>query len=147
MCDENTFWLNTAKEGWKSVQRTAVVIEDDRDIRGLIDAILTGAGFRVEVAETGASGVEAVRTHNPGIILVDFGLPDITGIEVIERIRGFSRMPILMLTGREDLAGRPYAAGADDVMTKPFNPLELRTRVSQLLENGEQAIAAGEVAG
>lgn len=125
------------------MQKSAVVIEDDKDIRGLIQAILAGAGFNVQVAETGAAGVEIVRRHGPDIIVVDFGLPDVTGIEVIERLRGFSQVPVLMLTGHEDLGDAPFAAGADDVMAKPFGPPELRRRVEKLLANHEQTSATG----
>lgn len=115
------------------MQKTAVVIEDDQDIRGLIQAILAGAGFDVEAADTGAAGVEAVRRHRPDIIVVDFGLPDFSGVEATQEIRGFSGSPILMLTGHEDLADAPFAAGVSDVMAKPFNPPELRERVEKLL--------------
>ena len=120
---------------------TAVVIEDDMDIRGLVQAILISAGLKVQVAATGAAGVEAVLEHDPDVIVVDFGLPDFTGIEAIQRIRNFSRVPVLMLTAREDLADRPYAAGANDVMTKPFNPPELRRRVADLLRDYQHTTA------
>ena len=116
-----------------SVPRTVLLIEDDEDIRGLIQGILTGAGLHVEEAGTGAAGVEAVRRHGPDIIVVDFGLPDFSGIEAIRRIRGFSQAPVLMLTGYGVLADNPYEAGVNDLMTKPFSPTELRRRVEKLL--------------
>lgn len=115
------------------MRKTAVVIEDDQDIRGLIEAILGGAGLDVHVAETGAGGVEAVRQHGPDVIVVDFGLPDFTGVEAIQRVRGFSSAPVLMLTGHEDLGDAPFEAGVNDVMAKPFSPPELRGRVEKLL--------------
>lgn len=118
--------------------KTAVVIDDDRDIRGLIEGILVNAGMGVYPADSGATGVEAVQRHGPDIIVLDFGLPDFNGVEAARRIRGFSSAPILMLTGHEDLAASPFAAGVQDLMAKPFSPQELRLRVEKLLSNDEQ---------
>lgn len=118
--------------------RTVVIIEDDEDVRGLIEGILAGAGLEVQAAPTGAAGVEAVRKHGPDIIVVDFGLPDYNGTEAIRRIREFSQAPVLMLTGHGDLAESPYEAGVNDVMAKPFSPSELRRRV----ENCSQSRAS-----
>ena len=125
------------------MQKTAVVIEDDIDIRGLIRVILVSAGFEVQTAQTAAAGVEEVRRHRPDLIVVDFGLPDFTGIEAIERIRRFSLTPVLMLTGHQDLADAPFAAGANDVMAKPFTPPDLRSRVDKLLRNHTATTAPG----
>ncbi|KRE61759.1 hypothetical protein ASG92_20420 [Arthrobacter sp. Soil736] len=113
--------------------RTAVVIEDDADIGRLIDAVLGLSGVAVRLAATGTGGVEAVRSHSPDIVILDYGLPDINGLEVIARIRSFSNVHILMLTGREDLSETLMAAGANAVMTKPFRPRALRTRIEETL--------------
>ena len=120
------------------VQRTAVVIEDDMDIGGLIQGIIANPGLDVKVADTAASGVEAVRRHNPDIVIVDFGLPDFSGVEVTQRIRAFSDVPILMLTGHGDLSDAPREAGVNEVMAKPFNPLHLRDQVERLLNHQGQ---------
>lgn len=119
--------------------KTVVVIEDDQDIRGLIQGVLAAAGLEVQVAATGAAGVDAVRRHGPDIIVLDFGLPDFTGVEAAQRIRDFSSAPILMLTGHEDLEDAPFEAGVNDVMAKPFSPLELRKRVENLLGSHAEA--------
>ncbi|UIK89368.1 response regulator transcription factor [Arthrobacter polaris] len=123
--------------------RVAVVIEDDQDIRELISVILIQAGFEVYAAATGAAGVEAVRTHNPAIVTLDLGLPDMDGFEVARRIRLFTDTYIIMLTGRADemdtLLG--LETGADDYITKPFRPRELRARISAMMRRpraGEQ---------
>lgn len=120
--------------------KTAVVIDDDDDVRALIEGILVSTGMRVYAAESGATGVEAVRRHGPDIIVLDFGLPDFNGVEAARRIRGFSSAPILMLTGHEDLADTPFGAGIQDLMAKPFSPRELRLRVEKLLSSDEQSI-------
>jgi DNA-binding response OmpR family regulator len=112
---------------------TAVVIEDDLDIGRLIHAILDTTGLDVRLAETGASGVTAVREHSPNIVLLDFGLPDISGLEVIGKIRGFSDVYILMLTGHEELSESLLAAGANAVMIKPFHPRDLKAHVEEAL--------------
>lgn len=125
-----------------SMPKTIVVIEDDQDIRGLIEGILAGAGMEVHEAGTGATGVEAVRLHGPDTIIADYGLPDFSGSEAVRRIREFSQAPILMLTGHGGLADTPNTAGVDDLMSKPFSPLELRRRVEKLLAGHSQPPAA-----
>ncbi|MEO8220885.1 MAG: response regulator transcription factor [Specibacter sp.] len=115
--------------------RVAVIVEDDQDIRELISIILNQAGFEVYTAGNGADGVEAIRTHNPAIVTLDLGLPDIDGFEVARRVRLFSDAYIIMLTGRADemdtLLG--LETGADDYLTKPFRPRELRARISAMM--------------
>ncbi len=115
--------------------QVAVVIEDDQDIRELIGVILSQAGFEVHCASTGADGVEAVRAHHPDIVTLDLGLPDINGFEVARQIRAFTDTYIIMLTGRADemdtLLG--LESGADDYLTKPFRPRELRARIGTMM--------------
>ncbi|MGO4384968.1 response regulator transcription factor [Specibacter sp. RAF43] len=114
---------------------SAVVIEDEPDIRELIGVVLSQAGFDVHSAEHGATGVEMVRRYNPAVVTLDLGLPDIDGLEVARRIRLFSDSYIIMLTARADelntLLG--LETGADDYLTKPFRPRELRARVRAML--------------
>lgn len=114
--------------------RTAVVIEDDADVRGLVQAILGAVDIDVRTAASGAAGVNAVRKDIPDIVILDFGLPDINGLDVINRIRAFSDVYILMLTGHDDLSEQLTAAGANSVMTKPFRPRALKELVHQALQ-------------
>lgn len=114
--------------------RTAVVIEDDADVRGLIQAVLEASDIDVRTAATGASGVNAVRTNIPDIVILDFGLPDINGLELINRIRAFSDVYILMLTGHEYMARQLTSAGANTVMIKPFRPRALKERVHEAMQ-------------
>lgn len=140
-------------------QRVAVIIEDDKDIRDLLNAVLQQSGFKVFTSPNGAEGVEAVRAHNPTVVTLDLGLPDIDGFEVIRQLRLFSDAYIVMLTARAEeldtLMG--LEAGADDYITKPFRPRELRARISAMLrrprasdENADtapqSAVPAGTVA-
>lgn len=116
-------------------QGTAVVIEDDVDVRRLLVAVLQQSGFEVSVGATGHEGVQMVRDKNPVVVTLDVGLPDIDGFEVLRRIRQTSDCYVLMVTGRADEADTLTAlqTGADDYLTKPFRPRELRARVSALL--------------
>lgn len=109
-------------------QHVCLVIEDDADIRGLITAILTRAGFAVREVATGAEGIAAAADPAVSLITLDLGLPDMDGHVVARAVRGLSTAPLLFLTARSEqddiLAG--IASGAADYLTKPFHPRELR---------------------
>lgn len=121
--------------------RTAVVIEDDADIRELIELVLVQSGFTVHAAGDGLTGVELVREHTPEVITLDVGLPDIDGLEVTRRVRQFSDAYIVMLTARSEEADTLLGldAGADDYLIKPFRPRELRARVAAMLRRPRAA--------
>jgi DNA-binding response OmpR family regulator len=114
----------------------AVVIEDDADIRSLITAVLEQAGYIVHAASGGLEGIDLVARREPAVTTLDVSMPGIDGFETARRIRTFSDTRILMVSARadetEERAGRD--AGADDYLTKPFRPRELRERVRRLLE-------------
>ncbi|GMA28581.1 response regulator transcription factor [Arenivirga flava] len=124
--------------------RTAVVIEDDADIRELIELVLVQSGFTVHAAGDGLTGVELVREHSPEVITLDVGLPDIDGLEVTRRVRQFSDAYIVMLTARSEEADTLLGldAGADDYLIKPFRPRELRARVAAMLRRPRAAAEA-----
>lgn len=113
----------------------AVVIEDDADMRNLLEAVLGQAGFEVHSAADGRQGVETVREHQANVVTLDVGLPDIDGFEVLRRIRNFSDAYVVMLTGRTEEPDVLMAlhAGADDYIAKPFRPRELRARVAAMM--------------
>ncbi len=113
----------------------AVVIEDDEDVRNLVDAILKEAGFVVHSAATGREGVEVVRDKRAAVVTLDVGLPDMDGHEVLRRIRQFSDAYVVMLTARRDEPDTltAFLTGADDYVKKPFLPRELRARVTAMM--------------
>lgn len=113
-----------------------VVIEDDLDMRNLLEAVLHQSCYEVFTAADGRSGIELVRTQQPDVVTIDAGLPDIDGLEVLRRIRGFSEARVVMLTGRTHAADQVAAleSGADDYIIKPFRPREFRARIAALLE-------------
>lgn len=119
----------------EDIRRTAVVIEDDADIRGLVETVLRQAGFEVTSTASGTEGVELVREKRPSIVTLDIGLIDIDGLEVARRIRLFTDCYIVMLTAQSDEADLLFGleSGADDYVIKPFRPRELRARIEAML--------------
>ncbi|MBQ6490178.1 MAG: response regulator transcription factor [Solobacterium sp.] len=108
-----------------------LTIEDDNSVRNLISATLSMHEYNVITAANGASGIMLATSHHPDIILLDLGLPDMDGIEVISRIRTWSQVPIIVLSARSETADKIEAldAGADDYLTKPFSVEELMARI------------------
>jgi DNA-binding response OmpR family regulator len=123
----------------------AVVVEDDDDVRNLVEAVLSQAGFDVHGAASGREGVEVVRSRKASIVTLDIGLTDIDGFEVLRQIRQFSDAYVVMLTGRSDELDTLTAlhTGADDFMTKPFRPRELRARVAAMMRRPRQKVTDG----
>ena len=127
-----------------------LVVEDDAPVRNLITTTLKAHDYRFVVAVNGMDAVMEAASHNPDIILLDLGLPDIDGVEVIRRVRSWSHMPIIVISARSEDSDKIEAldAGADDYLTKPFSVEELlaRLRVTQrrlvLMQSGnsQQAV-------
>src|SRR5262245_28427495 len=116
---------------------TILVVEDEPEIRRFLRSSLGADGYRVVEAESGGRGATDAGTHKPDLAIVDLGLPDIDGIEVIRRIRSWSPMPILVLSARAQEHSKIEAldAGADDYVTKPFGVGELLARVRVALRH------------
>lgn len=112
-----------------------LVVEDDTPVRNLITTTLKAHDYRYLTAGNGESAILEASSHNPDIILLDLGLPDMDGVEVIERVRSWSTVPIIVISARSEDTDKIDAldAGADDYLTKPFSVEELlaRLRVTQ----------------
>jgi two-component system KDP operon response regulator KdpE len=108
-----------------------VLIEDDRQIRRFLTMTLESEGMRVFEAETGRQGLIQVKGHDPDLVILDLGLPDIDGVKVIEQLRTWAAMPILILSARSEEPQKVAAldSGADDYLTKPFGSSELLARI------------------
>jgi DNA-binding response OmpR family regulator len=118
---------------------TALVVEDEDSIATLVHSYLERNGFTVVRAECGEEALAEVERRPVRVIVLDIGLPDMDGFEVCRRIRCDSRVPILMLTARDEEPDRVSGLelGADDYLTKPFSPRELVARVKAVLRRAE----------
>ena len=126
---------------------TILVVEDEPEIRRFLRSSLGAEGYRVVESPTASRGTIDAGTHKPDLAIVDLGLPDLDGIEVIRRIREWSPMPILVLSARAQERAKIDAldAGADDYVTKPFGVGELLARVRVALRHATRPSTGKEV--
>jgi len=112
-----------------------LVVEDESSIASFVSLYLKNAGYTVRTASTGGEALTMAAAEQPALIILDLNLPDIDGIEVCRRIRKSADIPILMLTARDEDVDKIIGleVGADDYLTKPFNPRELVARVKSVL--------------
>jgi two-component system KDP operon response regulator KdpE len=117
---------------------TVLVVDDEPQIRRALRTNLTVRGYRVVEAGTGQAALAAVGDHHPDVVLLDLGLPGLDGIEVLHGLRGWTDVPVIVLTVREREADKVEAldAGADDYVTKPFGMNELLARLRAQLRRG-----------
>ena len=115
-------------------------IEDENDIRKFLHATLGANNMAVIEAETGKTGLQKATSQSPGVILLDLGLPDMDGMEIIRQIRAFSRTPIIILSARGQERDKIEALelGADDYLTKPFAAGELIARIRVALRHARR---------
>lgn len=117
-----------------------LVIDDEPQIRRLLTVTLEANQYRVLVAAAGQEGLVLAAQHRPAVVVLDLGLPDLSGQEVLRRLREWSRVPVLILSVQDDEAGKVAAldSGADDYVTKPFNTGELLARLRVALRHSTQ---------
>ena len=117
----------------------ALIIDDEPQMRRLLRVTLEANGYRVFDAATGQDGVAQAAQRRPDVVLLDLGLPDLEGTEVLKRLREWSRVPVIILSvrDREDDKVAALDAGADDYVTKPFNSAELLARLRAALRHGQ----------
>jgi len=127
------------------VKPVALVIDDEVQIRRLLRVVLESADYQVHEAETAAQGLTDAATRRPDVVLLDLGLPDSDGVNVLRRLREWSQVPVIVLSVRDDEEGKVAAldAGADDYVTKPFSSAELlaRLRAAQRKTRPEEEIS------
>ena len=125
-----------------------LIVEDERKIRDLLRSYLEHDGLAVLSTWSGAEAISLAREAAPDLLVLDLGLPDVTGQEVVREIRAFSTVPILILTARDDTDERIRCLelGADDYVTKPFSPREVTLRVRAILRRLHPDDIADEIA-
>ncbi len=125
-----------------------VLIEDEPQIRRFLRATLTSQGYRLFEAATGADGLVEVASRQPDIVIIDLGLPDMDGIDVIRRLREWSSAPVIVLSARGQERDKVTAldAGADDYVSKPFGADELLARMRVALRHAAGASRDGDEA-
>jgi DNA-binding response OmpR family regulator len=114
--------------------QTVLVVEDEASIASFVAAYLKNAGYNVRTTASGVEALKLVESEKPALVVLDLMLPDIDGVEVCKRIRETRDMPVLMLTARDEDVDKIIGleVGADDYMTKPFNPRELVRREARV---------------
>ena len=121
--------------GKGAATQRVLVVDDDAELRELIELVLAEEGLAVSTATTGREAIESVRRDEPDLVTLDLSLPDLDGTEVCRELRAFSDVYVVMVTGRDQESDRlaGLEIGADDYLVKPFSPRELRARVKALL--------------
>jgi DNA-binding response OmpR family regulator len=126
-----------------------LIVEDERNIASFVEMYLKNARYQVEIARDGTEALSKAEAGKPDLVLLDLMLPDIDGLEVCRRIRASANeVPILMLTARDDDVDKIVGleVGADDYLTKPFNPRELIARIKSILRRATQTQKSGRPA-
>jgi two-component system KDP operon response regulator KdpE len=118
-----------------------LVVDDEPQIRRALGVNLRARGYQVDLAETGEQALELAARHHPDVVVLDLGLPGIDGVEVIQGLRGWSSVPVIVLSVRESERDKVAAldAGADDYVTKPFGMDELLARLRAALRRAAPA--------
>ena len=127
-------------------RHSVVVVEDDPQIRRFLRTVLPAEGFDVHEAETGERGLVEAATRKPELVILDLGLPDLDGVEVVRRLREWSTVPVIILSARAREQDKVAAldAGADDYLTKPFGAGELLARLRVALRHAVSRGQPGE---
>lgn len=117
-----------------------LIVEDEKNIGNYIETIVISNGYKAIRALNGMSGLSLCTSHHPDLILLDLGLPDMDGMEVLQRIRGFSGVPVIVISARTQEKEKVEALdnGADDYITKPFGSEELLARIRTALRHRPQ---------
>ena len=117
------------------IKDRVLIVEDDKNIRKFIQTILEANDYDVIATETGKEAYSLITSRCPDVVILDLGLPDMDGMKILKEVRAWSNMPIIVVSARDHEKDKVEALdmGADDYITKPFNPIELQARVKSQL--------------
>ena len=121
-----------------------LVVEDEQNISNFISTVLTANGFDVLMAQTGAEAISMITSHCPDLIILDLGLPDMDGMNILKEVRSWSSLPIIVVSARTHEHDKVMALdlGADDYIEKPFGTSELLARIRAVLRRNQGAVEA-----
>ena len=123
-----------------------LLVEDEIQMRRFLRVILESEGYRLVESEKAADGLVQAATRNPDVVLLDLGLPDLDGLEVLRRLRAWSQVPVIVISAREQEHDKVTAldSGADDYLTKPFGVEELLARIRAAIRHAQRRQAGSE---
>ena len=125
-----------------------LVVEDEQNISNFISTVLTANGFDVLMAQTGAEAISMITSHCPDLIILDLGLPDMDGMNILKEVRSWSNLPIIVVSARTHESDKVTALdfGADDYIEKPFGTSELLARIRTAIRHTRTPLDNGEIA-
>ena len=131
-----------------NIREKILVIEDEKSIAQFIAAVLAGQGYETIQARTGAEGLSMISSHCPDLVILDLGLPDMDGLDILRQLRSWSSLPVVVVSARSHERDKVTAldAGADDYLTKPFGTDELLARVRAAIRHTRTASGNDEIA-
>ena len=131
-----------------TIRDKILVVEDEKNISGLIRAILTSNGYDVVTAASGAEAFSMISSHCPDLVVLDLGLPDMDGVELIRSVRSWTSLPIIVVSARSYERDKVQALdlGADDYVTKPFSAAELLARIRVALRHTRTGLSDPSIA-
>lgn len=126
---------------------TVLIVEDEGYIRRVLEAVLHAGGYRVLSVQNGAAARAGISAYMPDLLLLDLGLPDMDGIALLKELRGWSRLPVIVVSARSTERDKILAldCGADDYITKPFSSPELLARMRAVLRRNAAAASPEDV--
>ena len=125
-----------------------LVVEDEQNISNFISTVLTANDFDVLMAQTGAEAISMITSHCPDLIILDLGLPDMDGMNILKEVRAWSNLPIIVVSARTHESDKVTALdfGADDYIEKPFGTSELLARIRTAIRHTRTPLDNGEIA-
>jgi DNA-binding response OmpR family regulator len=118
-----------------ATRKRVLIVDDEPRISKMLRVKLNLSGYDVITTTSGAEAIELVRTHEPDIMLLDLLMPDVTGMDVLDKVRSFSQVPVIVFTGRPEIARFAKRFGANDCIAKPFDPDVLVKKIGLVLSS------------